>query len=135
MIARTIRKVATGGSGPIAKNGHPFDEANTKWIVDKKGRRIRICRACVRYRGRGFREKLYGLSLDGSKRLLEEQGGFVRSVAARRAGDRLASTTITRPAVRGLLCSTCNSGHRGFCDDAGLMIDGIVYLNQHRGPS
>ena len=54
------------------KNGHPFDEANTKWIVDKKGRRIRICRACLRYRGRGFREKLYGLSLDGYKRLLEE---------------------------------------------------------------
>ena len=105
MIARTIRKVATGGSGPIAKNGHPFDEANTKWIVDKKGRRIRICRACVRYRGRGFREKLYGLSLDGSKRLLEEQGGFVRSVAARRAGDRLASTTITRPAPCGDSCA------------------------------
>jgi hypothetical protein len=35
MIARTIRKVATGGSAPIAKTGIRSDETNTKWIVDK----------------------------------------------------------------------------------------------------
>lgn len=115
------------------KNGHPYDEVNTKWVVNERGNRIRICRTCVRDRGSGFREKLYGLSLDGYKRLLEEQGGLCaicRGPSGRRAlgVDHDHSTG----AVRALLCSTCNSGLGGFRDNAGLMLDAIVYLNQHR---
>jgi len=115
------------------KNGHAFDEANTKWVVDKKGRRIRICRACVRYRGRGFREKLYGLSLEGYKRMSDDQEGLCaicRGPSGRRALG--VDHDHTTGAVRGLLCSTCNSGLGGFRDNAALLIEAIVYLNQHR---
>ena len=117
-------------------NGHPFDEANTKWIVDKKGRRIRICRACVRYRGRGFREKLYGLSLDGSKRLLEEQRGLCaicRGPSGRRAlgvdhdHDRRRAGTPTEASV------ATPAGRAQ--DDAGLMIDDCLSQSASPGPS
>lgn len=97
---------------------------------------MRICRTCVRNRGSGFREELYGLSLDGYKRLLDEQGGLCaicRGPSGRRALG--VDHDHATGAVRRLPCSTCNSGLGDFHDDPGLMIEGIVYLNQHHeGP-
>lgn len=33
-------------------HGHPFDEANTRWSIDGRGRRHRVCRTCHRERER-----------------------------------------------------------------------------------
>lgn len=116
--------------------GHPFDEKNTHLYRDKTGRLHRVCRACAKRRN-GFRRRLYGLSDEDFQERLDEQNA-VCAICGKKSGDRSLAVDHDHVSgsIRGLLCSTCNTGIGGLKDDPELVRRAITYLQSHvRGQS
>lgn len=113
------------------KRGHPFDEANTHVFRDRTGRIRRVCRKCAKLRN-PFRERLYGLSREQYAEMLVEQSS-VCALCGKDSGDRALAVDHdhTSGSIRGLLCSTCNTGLGAFRDDPALLRRAINYLEAH----
>lgn len=114
------------------QRGHAFDEKNTHHYTDKKGRVRRVCRKCAKNRN-PFRQRLYGLSAAEYAELLDEQNG-VCALCGRDSGERALSVDHDHKsrAIRGLLCSPCNTGLGVFHDDPQVLRRAIEYLEAHR---
>jgi len=111
--------------------GHPFDEANTHWYEAKDGHLRRVCRKCAKMRN-PFRERLYGVSRDDYAELLVEQNN-VCALCGTDPGDRALAVDHDHRSgsIRGLLCSTCNTGLGALRDDPQLLRRAISYLEAH----
>lgn len=111
--------------------GHLFDENNTHLYRDKTGRLHRVCRACAKQRN-GFRRRLYGLSDEDFQERLDEQNA-VCAICGKDPGDRSLAVDHDHASgsIRGLLCSTCNTGIGGLKDDPELLRRAITYLQSH----
>lgn len=104
-------------------------------IFKTKSPKRRMCSACsdtnMRRRAKMLTEK-YNLSLDDYQRMFDEQGGVCAICKdASRADDILAVDHCHKTgAVRGLLCSLCNTGIGMFCDDATIIQSAAMYLKK-----
>lgn len=114
------------------KRGHPYDEENTHYYLDRKGYMRRVCRACAKLRN-PFRERLYGLSREDYAELVADQNG-VCAVCGRGSEDRALAVDHDHASggIRGLLCAPCNTGLGVFRDDPDLLRKAIAYLGAHR---
>jgi|SRR5438552_11186988 len=136
MIARTIRKVATGGSAPIAQTGirSMKPTQNGSW-TRKVGASASAAPACD-IEAAAFAKSCIDYPFGGYKRLLEEQRGLCaicRGPSGRRAlgvdhdHDRRRAGTPTEASV------ATPAGRAQ--DDAGLMIDDCLSQSASPGPS
>lgn len=110
--------------------GHLFDDENTIWEGRGSGVR-RTCAACQRANRVVQRLKRYGLTPEAYEALMEKQG----SVCAICKGE-FAFPNIDHhhdggyDAVRGILCSGCNTGLGAFRDNPALLLAAAEYITQ-----
>lgn len=117
------------------RNDHAYDEANTYYWMNAKGRIIRYCRACrndeqeLRHREGELRRR-YGITPADYDRLLSAQGNCCAickgpPTKSYRAFDVDHDHETGR--VRGLLCRRCNIGISYF-EDGSFRENAVVYL-------
>lgn len=112
--------------------GHEYTAENT-YVNPITG--ARRCRACQHaWSNRAFRRKLYGLTLEQYKYLLEAQGGRCAICGTTdNSGVALGVDHDHKTgAVRGLLCDPCNVGIGGLRDDPALLASAIAYVERPR---
>ncbi len=107
--------------------GHEYSPENS-YITPSGARK---CRACQHeWSKRGFRRKLYGLSVEQYEFLLASQGGRCAICGRTENGGVALGVDHDHEtgAIRGILCDPCNIGIGGLRDDPHLLRAAIDYL-------
>lgn len=110
--------------------GHEYTAENS-YVHPTTG--YRRCRTCQHeWSRRGFRQKLYGLTLEQYEFLLSDQGGRCAICGStENSGVALGVDHDHRSGVvRGLLCDPCNIGIGGLREDPTLLAAAIAYVQR-----
>ena len=141
------------------KRGHPFDDENTRWVNDPRGK-WRSCRTCARASTLRYNDKnkdkrrKYLTSVRGKEKVrawkrrynvpiyrqfFEEQGGvcaICKQPESRKINGRVTRLCLDHchktEVVRGLLCYSCNSALGHFGDNPERLRQAATYIEESR---
>jgi hypothetical protein len=105
----------------------PFSEFYLRKARSGGQKPIHVCKQCAAHKARAYR---YGIDADEFTRLLDEQDHrcSICTKPFERGRDTHVDHDHTTGAVRGLLCSGCNTGIGALRHDVGLLRSAIEYL-------